>query len=109
MSEGGWFDQEAIDAERFDADIEMAEFEAVARRHARRGVKMRTLRAAGKFAEAAAVCPHGGGYPLDSPAATNAKDPHAGEKGWRCSDCGSRLEKDPWEGGRVTVPCEVKS
>ena len=27
--EGGWFDAEAIDSERFDADLEMAELEAV--------------------------------------------------------------------------------
>jgi hypothetical protein len=31
---GGWFDQEAIDSERMDADMEMAELEQRGRRHA---------------------------------------------------------------------------
>lgn len=104
-----WFDQEAIDSERFEADMEMADLEATGRRMANRARKMRAHRAAGRLAEAAAVCPHGSGYPLNSPAATNNKDPNAGEKGYRCTECGSRLDGDPWRGARVTVPCEVKA
>jgi hypothetical protein len=33
MNEGGWFDSEAIETERHDADAEMAELESVGRAH----------------------------------------------------------------------------
>jgi hypothetical protein len=45
--EGGWFDDEAIEQERWDADIEMAEMAAVGQRAA-------ALRRAG-------ICTHGSG------------------------------------------------
>jgi hypothetical protein len=105
--EGGWFDSDAIEAERFDADMEMASLEAQgARMHAKKQ-KSQALRATDPAASAA-MCPHGGGYPLDSPAATNDGDPNAGEEGVRCWDCGSRLSDWAWDGGKVLVPCEIE-
>lgn len=92
--EGGWFDSEAIEAERFDADLEMASLEAEGNRMAARSARSRELRATDKAASAAA-CPHGGGYPLNALAAEHSNDPNAGEDGWRCSDCGSRLTEAP--------------
>lgn len=106
MSDYG-YEMEAIEDERRAADMEMAQFEAEGARFWSKVEKMRELRAAGDFAAAAAMCPHGGGYPLDSPAAKNEADPFAGEEGVRCSDCGSRLSAFDWDGGVVTVPCEL--
>lgn len=90
-----------------DADIEQAELEAAGNRAARGIRRMRALRAAGNLDGAAAACPHGGGYPLDSPAAWASGDPFAGQAGVRCADCGSRLNAFRWDGGRVLVPCEI--
>lgn len=94
-----------------DADFEMRELEA-AGRVAYRGFKaMRRLRAEGKLAEAAKCCSHGAGYPTNSPAAENDGDPRSGQRGYRCSDCGSffagvddlwRLRVKP----EATAPCE---
>ena len=104
---GGWFDEEAIAEERFAADLEMAAFEEEGRRYAAAGRKAKLLYFAGDLAGAAKACPHGGGYPLDSPAAVNNGDPFAGEAGVRCHDCGSRLSDFAWDGGTVLVPCEL--
>jgi hypothetical protein len=99
-----YWDAEAIEAERFDADCEMAELQAQGREFGRARKTMLRLRAAGKLAEAAQACPHGAGYPLNSPAATNSSDPRAGQAGFRCVDCGSVLTG--WA-GRVIHPCDL--
>ncbi len=104
--EGGWFDSEALADERFGADMEMASLEAEGNRLYARSQKSKALRATDPAA-AAEMCPHGGGYPLNSLAAEHSSDPNAGEDGWRCSDCGSRLSEAKWDGGKVLVPCEI--
>lgn len=106
--EGGWFDQEAIEDERFEADMMQRQYEEESARYMRRKQRSEEERAAGRFEAAARLCPHSGGYPLCSPAAEHESDPNAGEYGWRCSDCGSRLTASPWDGGTVAVPCERK-
>lgn len=106
--EGGWFDTEAIEQERFDADLEMAQMEAEGNRFALRQHQSKLLRAEGNLVAAAKKCPHSGGYPLASPAAEHENDPNAGEEGVRCWDCGSRLSAFVWDGGEVLVPCEVE-
>lgn len=106
--DGGWMDQEAIDQERFDADREQAQLEAEGRSYAKRSRRAAQLRAAGRLVEASAMCPHGGGYPLDSLAARNAKDPRAGQPGIRCYDCGSVLS-DWGSQGVVLFSCETWS
>jgi hypothetical protein len=93
-----------------DADIEQAELEAAGREVSRGHKRMMALRQSSPMA-AARACKHGWGYPTDSPAAENSKDPRAGQKGERCLNCGS------WWAGRVsfrdmrdtdpTVPCEL--
>lgn len=98
-----WFDPEAIETERLDADIEQANLEAAGRESARGHKRMLALRAAGDLAGAARACPHGGGYPLNSLAAQNSNDPKAGQQGFRCSDCGSILTE--WA-GTVLAPCD---
>ena len=72
-----------------DADIEQAELEAAGRAPGRGYRPMLALRKQGKLAEAAAACHHGAGYPTHSPAAKNCADPRAGQRGHRCSECGS--------------------
>ena len=94
-----------------DADIEQAELEAAGREHANR--ERRACRAfrQGNPTEAARICRHGSGYPLNSPAAEHAKDPRAGSLGYRCTSCGSAMRFDPLvvEGDpEVTAPCEYR-
>ncbi|MGB2713262.1 MAG: hypothetical protein WBC51_03725 [Vicinamibacterales bacterium] len=72
-----------------DADIEQAELEAAGRAAGRGHRAMLRLRTAGNLAAAALACHHGAGYPTHSPAATNCADPRAGERGHRCTECGS--------------------
>jgi len=107
--EGGWFDSEAIEQERLDADILQAQYEEEGNRFARQLRESERLNEAGQAAEAAEACPHGFGYPLDSPAAENEGDPFAGQNGWRCLHCGSRLADSVHAGAKVLVPCEWKS
>lgn len=108
MTEGGWFDAEAIEAERLDADMEQAALVAAGARYARRQRQSVRLRAAGDLAGAARACPHGGGYPLRSLAAQRSNDPAAGQEGVRCDGCGSRLSDFPFNGEcTVLVPCEI--
>lgn len=97
------------DMEREQADIEQAELEAAGREYGRAHRRMMALRKAGDLTGAAKACKHGAGYPLASLAATYAKDPRAGEKGVRCSDCGSVIDEFPWGGHYVTIihPCEL--
>ena len=95
-----------------DVDIEQAELKVAGREAFSRNKRMKTLRAAGRLDEAADICPHGGGFPLDSIAASEGTtgfgiDPFAGEEGYRCIDCGSRLSGPPWEHPTILVPCEV--
>lgn len=98
------YDPEAIYQ---DADFEQAEMEEEGRRYWRRVDRMNDLRAEGRLVEAAAICPHGSGYPLNSLAAIYTHDPREGEDGYRCSTCGSALTDAPWNGGTVTHPCEL--
>lgn len=107
-----WFDDEALAVERLDADLEQAELEAAGREFARSLGRMHALRAAGDDMGAAKACEHGGGYPLDSLAASEGTcghvDPFAGGRGWRCRDCGSRLSSPPWEEDyTILAPCEM--
>lgn len=102
-----WNDIEAIEQERFDADMLQAQYEAEGNAYALRQHQSELLRREGNYEAAARKCPHGGGYPLDSPAAENENDPNSGEEGVRCYDCGSRLSTWAWAGGVVVVPCEV--
>jgi hypothetical protein len=101
------YEMEAIEQERFDADMLQAQYEAEGREFGRKQKLSERLRAEGKLVEAAEACPHSGGYPLASLAAEHANDPHVGEDGYRCCDCGSRMSASPWDGATVTVPCEV--
>lgn len=88
-----------------DDDFDQRDLEEAGRDNFRRFRRMLKLRADGKLAEAAATCPHSGGYPLASLAATHHKDPRAGERGFRCADCGSVLSSHE-RGAAVLVPCE---
>lgn len=100
-------EQEALEQERRDADIEMAELYAAGREASRRRSRSERLFAAGRLMEAAEACPHGGGYPLDSIAARNAGDPRAGQSGVRCDSCGSVLSGFRWDGPVTVVhPCD---
>lgn len=101
-----WAEIEAMEDERFEADLLQAQYEAEGREHGRRERLMRKLYAEGKLAEAAEACPHGGGYPLDSEAAANEHDPFVGEAGVRCTTCGSRLTAFSWDHGKVLFPME---
>lgn len=98
------YDPEAIYQ---DADIEQAEFERQGYEFAAREHRSQKLREAGDLTAAADACPHGSGYPLHSLAAEHESDPGAGEDGYRCTGCGSRLDKAPWDGGTVLIPCEL--
>lgn len=101
-----YFDEEAIESERFYADMEMAEIEAAGRSSAKRIKLSAALRAQGKLAQAAAVCPHGWGYSSPSIAATQENDPRASETGFRCYHCGSFLSDDE---RAVLYPCEIEA
>jgi hypothetical protein len=102
--EGGWFDEEAIEQERFDADLLQAQYEREGNEFWRQLQRAKKLREEGKLQEAAEACPHSGGYPLDSLAAGYNEDPHKGENGFRCVDCGSRVTDIM---GDVLVACEI--
>jgi hypothetical protein len=100
--DGGWNDQEAIEAERFDADIEQAAFEAAGRVYARQRRASAKAAAAGDFLTACEICPHGAGYPLHSQAARNENDPLAYSPGYdtdavRCTECRGVIEGFRWE------------
>lgn len=98
---------EALEDERFSADMEQAELEAAGRQFSRQLRRFRALLAAGKKDEAARACPHGGGYPLSSLAAGYEHDPRAGQDGVRCSDCHSVLSNFRWDGPMVVLfACE---
>lgn len=94
-----------------DADIEQAALEAAGRAASRGARRMRTALAAGDPAEAARHCHHGAGYPTNSPAAHNSRDPRAGQPGMRCTNCGSHWQHgcDLYDlrGTPPTAPCEL--
>jgi hypothetical protein len=90
-----------------DADFEQRDFEEQSARFASRERNSAKLRAEGNLPAAAKACPHGWGWPLDSLAAEHENDPNAGEDGWRCGDCGSRLDRSAFDNGMLVVPCEV--
>jgi len=113
MSEGGWFDSEAIEAERLDADLEQAELERAGARHHRARARSRALRAQGKLAEAAAACPHGWRGPVEPDAdgrvtAALASVKLSRDLARRCYECGSVLQElDPaeWSAVRIVAAC----
>jgi hypothetical protein len=89
---------ESIYYDRLDVDLEQARLEAEGNAHWRRVKRVEALLAEGRREEAVAACPHGGGYDLSgaftgipSPAAQDAGDPRAGERGFRCGTCGAHL------------------
>ena len=90
-----YYDQEAIDSERLDADIEMAELEAAGRSAARRVKRAHSLREQGRLAEAAAICPHGW---------TRRYEPNPEHR--VCYDCGSVISyADDTRAAVVVMPC----
>lgn len=95
-------------SDRMDADIMQNDFENAGRNLDRRYKKFKQLIQAGDVSGAASICPHLAGYPLDSVAASNSNDPQQGQSGWRCTDCGSRVEPGYGEDRAVLVPCEIK-
>lgn len=101
-------DGDGFDMDREHADHMQAQYEAEGRAYSRAQKRMREALARNAREEAAELCRHGGGYPLDSLAARNESDPRAGQAGVRCSDCGSVLSAFPFEDAdyRVLVACE---
>lgn len=101
-----WMELEALESERFEADLLQARFEAEGREYSARLERARQLYAAGRYGEAAATCPHGWGYSLDAEYAKHRPDdPRAGEGGERCHYCGAAIRD-----GRIVaireIPCE---
>lgn len=100
-------EMEAIEQERWAADCEQADLESLGRQNSRAHRLSGRYAESGDFARAAAVCPHGSGYPLNSLAASNDNDPREGQTGFRCTDCGSVLSADPFDFDfEVLFPCE---
>lgn len=81
-----------------DADYEQAALEAAGNAASRGRCRMMAFRAVGQLEAAANACHHGAGYPTASPAAHAEHDPRAGQRGMRCSSCGS------WWKGAVSFP-----
>jgi hypothetical protein len=90
------YDEEAVIQ---DADIEMAELVEGGIIYYQR--LQASKKAAGE--ERVRLCPHGGGYILDSLAAEREGDPRAGEEGYRCSDCRGVLSAFPYEDGGYKI------
>jgi hypothetical protein len=108
MAYDSWSEMEALEDERREADFLQARYEAEGRAYGRRMARVARLIAEGKTAAAAGLCTHSAGFPLDSPAAQHDQDPHAGERGFRCTNCGSRLDRAPFDGrALILAPCEV--
>jgi hypothetical protein len=112
---GGWFDDEAIEQERRDADLEMYAIQAEGDRIWQSYQLAQLARRRGDFDIAYRICFHGGGYPLDSLAAERANDPAPAdaypEHAFRCLDCGAILDlqhpRTPWhEAEPLPVPEE---
>jgi hypothetical protein len=89
-----------------EADFEQYELEQAGREYSARARASEKARAQGDLQKAAELCPHGGGYPLDSLAAKNSNDPRAGEKGDRCCDCGSVVSEVCNPEAEILVPCD---
>ena len=104
MNAGGFgYDPEAIYQ---DADIEMWELQSAAHEAEAMQRKSEKLKAAGDLMAAAEACPHGWGYPLNSPAAADNADPREGEKGERCHHCNSVVSDVQDLHSEVLHPCE---
>jgi len=84
---GGWFDPEAIEDERFEADMLQAQYEAEGNAAAERQRKVDALKAEGRLEEAVKVCSHG--YVGLLKGTCSQDDPRYGEEGSRCYDCGA--------------------
>jgi len=111
-----WFDPEALEAERQEADFDQAALEASGRWHATRLRAARSALRRGDKERAAKLCPHGWRQELKGSGAR--EDARHGQEGFRCLDCGSYLRAlvDPEEPNRpawaarfveVVVPCEA--
>ena len=95
---------------RQEADEQMAALEDAGRRATRARRLVKALRLEGNYPKAASYCPHGWGYGTPGEAAVQRADPRAGQIGWRCLDCGSFLDREPYGGGAVVLhPCELGS
>jgi hypothetical protein len=103
-----WWEAALAERESY-ADAYQARLDLDDRNTSAARARSRWMEIRGDFDAAAEECPHDGGYPLKSPAAEWNRDPHAGEPGVRCHDCGSRLTTWPWHNGRVIAPCEFKA
>jgi hypothetical protein len=107
--EGGWNDPEAIDSERMDADMEMADLQAAGNASYRRLKRAKQLYDKGDKMGAAKMCPHGWSYPLNSIAAregtTGHIDPKAGGVGERCIHCGSVVNDAFSHNPTIIEPC----
>ena len=93
------------DADSFynDADIEQADLEAAGNEAYAAYAAGDKLRAQGNPFDAAKCCPHGAGYGLGGSHARDVGDPLAGDTkaAFRCTHCGSAMDADPWDGGRI--------
>ena len=97
------------DATIQDVDIEQADLYSQGTRDGRVRRRVLALIADGRLEDAAAVCTHKGGYPLDSDCARQSCDPRAGEDGVRCGMCGSALTCFPGAGGADLIgACEIR-
>lgn len=106
----GFFD---VPAGYRDADIEMAELESAGREGSRLKRLSNQLVAEGNLMAAANACPHWSRYGLSGTAARDAGDPRYGEKGDRCTDCGSWVSDalEDWREGlepQVYAACEFR-
>ena len=99
-----WFDSDN------DADWATMELQTSGRERERAIDEMLQHFDAGDLKKAALSCPHGWEYPLESDCARDSNDPNAGEEGYRCIHCGSRLEQSSWDNPhtKVLVPCEMR-
>jgi len=114
--DGGWFDPEALESERKEADFEQAALEASGRWHATRLRAARSALRRGDKERAAKLCPHGWRQELKGSGGRD--DARHGQEGFRCLDCGSYLvavldpeqpDRPTWAARefRVVVACEA--
>ena len=74
------YEQEAIEQERWDADMEQAEWQALVREHGHRLDRTRAAMKADDWAKAAEICDHG----------WSGLAPDGGQR--VCYHCGSRID-----------------
>lgn len=84
--------------------------EATAQDHAKMLRLLAQLQARGRAGRRHILiwCDHCCGYPLNSFQAFAENDPGAGEEGYRCEHCGSRM-RDLRRGAEVLVPFEIEA